>query len=420
MEIDKIIPSDEMFINPETSGGRVIRYNKNNPDQGFHIYERTIPSGTLEPTFVIIRGRFGNEGEFFYYRLDLMETKVVNNESVYQYYPIYRNFRYNIRLNRISSAGVATPQLAAVSSGAEDISADISMKHLGDISNGITRLVVEPFMSRTYTGPNEEGYYYLYARFFNDVNSADPNTDWGAVSVELMPMDGNEDDILTLYDDVGNEVHAFYPSAQEMGGVPGFRIIRFNTKIPGNETKTQKIKITGRNLYTHEQYPLYREVEISLQNKQPLQLSLSKPELRMEKGAKQVLNISIPDGLPSSMFPLEFIIEAERLTLTPDNTVDGNNLPVLSGQSISENDAYKGKQTIQFVRTLSLEEYNGITAVDNFCTFSCYFMTNREESATTVWVANDFFYLGSVSFTNSSKDGGNIDLGDNLNNGGKL
>ena len=120
------------------------------------------------------------------------------------------------------------------------------------------------------------------------------------------------------------------------------------------------------------------------------------------------------------MFPLEFIIEAERLTLTPDNTVDGNNLPVLSGQSISENDAYKGKQTIQFVRTLSLEEYNGITAVDNFCTFSCYFMTNREESATTVWVANDFFYLGSVSFTNSSKDGGNIDLGDNLNNGGKL
>ena len=349
-----------------------------------------------------------------------METKVVNNESVYQYYPIYRNFRYNIRLNRISSAGVATPQLAAVSSGAEDISADISMKHLGDISNGITRLVVEPFMSRTYTGPNEEGYYYLYARFFNDVNSADPNTDWGAVSVELMPMDGNEDDILTLYDDVGNEVHAFYPSAQEMGGVPGFRIIRFNTKIPGNETKTQKIKITGRNLYTHEQYPLYREVEISLQNKQPLQLSLSKPELRMEKGAKQVLNISIPDGLPSSMFPLEFIIEAERLTLTPDNTVDGNNLPVLSGQSISENDAYKGKQTIQFVRTLSLEEYNGITAVDNFRTFSCYFMTNREESATTVWVANDFFYLGSVSFTNSSKDGGNIDLGDNLNNGGKL
>lgn len=420
VEIDRFIPTEEMFEHPENSEGRVIRYDANNADQGFFIYERTVPNGNLDPTFVIIRGKFGDGDEYFYYRLDLMETKVVDNESVYQYYPIYRNFRYNIRLNRISSAGVATPQLAAVSSGAEDISADISMRHLGDISNGITRLVVEPFMSRTYTGPNEEGYYYLYARFYNDVNSPDPNLDWGAVSVELLPMENNEEDILTLYDDVGNEVHAFYPSAQEMGGEPGFRVIRFNTKVPGNETRTQKIKITGRNLYTHEQYPLYREVEISLQKKQSMVLSCSKPELPLQKGAKQELRISIPSDLPSSMFPLEFIIEAERLTLTPDNTVDGNNLPVLSGLSISENEPYKGSQTIQFVRTLSLEEYNGLAAVDDFRTFSCYFMTNRELSATTIWVANDYFHIASTSFANSQKDGGTIDLGDNLNNGGKL
>ncbi len=180
VDIDRFIPTKDMFEHPETSGGRVIRYDSQNSNQGFYIYERTIPNESLDPTFVIIRGKFGDGDEYFYYRLDLMETKVVGNESVYQYYPIYRNFRYNIKLNRISSAGVATPQLAAVSSGAEDISADISMRHLGDISNGLTRLVVEPFMSRTYTGPNEEGYYYLYARFFNDVNSPDPNTDWGA------------------------------------------------------------------------------------------------------------------------------------------------------------------------------------------------------------------------------------------------
>ena len=403
VEIDRFIPDEAMFEHPETSGGRVVRYDPNNTDQGVYIYERTIPNENLDPTFVIIRGKFG-DSDYYYYRLDLMETKVVDNESVYQYYPIYRNFRYNIRLNRISSAGVATPQLAAISSGAEDISADISMRHLGDISNGLTRLVVEPFMSRTYTGPNEEGYYYLYARFFNDVNSPDPNTDWGAVSVELMPMDENEDDILTLYDDVGNEVHAFYPSAQEMGGVPGFRIIRFNTKIPGSETKTQKIKITGRNLYTHEQYPLYREVEISLQKKQSLQLSLSNTELPLQKGARQELNISIPAGLPSSMFPLDFTIEAELPTLTPDNKVAGNNLPVVSGISISDTEGYKGKNAIQFVRTLTLDEYQGLTEVDGYCTFTSYFKTNRAESATTVWVANDYFTKGSVAFINNSDE----------------
>lgn len=407
-DFDHDIPDASLFEYPENSNGRVIKYDKNNPEQGFYIYERSIPTDKLEPTFVIIRGKFGDDDQYYYYRLDLMETKPVDNEIVYQYYPVYRNFRYNIQLNRISSIGVDTPQAAANSTGAKDISADISMRHLSDISNGLTRLVVEPFMSKTYTGPNEEGYYYLYARFFNDINSSAPNTDWGAVSVELEPMDDLSEDILTLYDDVGNEVHAFYPSSQEMGGDPGFRIIRFNTKAPGDETKTQKIKITGRNLYIHEEYPLYREVEISLQKKQRLQVTCVNPELSLYKGAKQEIKVAIPADLPTSMFPLEFTIEAELPTLTPDNSIPGNNLPVVSGLSISDNEAYAGKQTIQFIRTLTLDEYKNLPVDDDKCTFSSYFKSNRSRSATTVWVANEYFKKGSDSFTNSAEPTGHF------------
>ena len=400
VDFDRVIPNDSMFANPETSDGRVIRYDKNKPDKGFYLFERTIPNENLDPTFVIIRGKFQDSDEYYYYRLDLMETKVVDYESVYQYYPIYRNFRYEIQLNRISSIGVSSPEAAANSSGAEDISADISMRHLGDISNGITRLVVEPFMSKTYTGPNEEGYYYLYARFYNDLNSPEPNTDWGAVTVELEPMDDGSDDILVLYNDVGHEVYSFYPSAQELGGEPGFRVIRFNTKVAGNETKTQKIKITGRNLYSHETYPLYREVEITLQKKQNLIVTCSQAELPLQRGAKQEVDVSIPSGLPTSIFPLEFIIEAEDLTLTPDSDAANNNLPVKSGISISDNEGYSGKNTIQFVRTLTLEEYNGLTVNEGMVTFASHFKTNRSESATTVWVSNEFFIKGSASFVN--------------------
>ena len=400
VDFDRTIPTADMFEVPENSGGRVIRYDKDDPDQGFYLYERCIPNDNLAPTFVIIRGKFGEGDDYYYYRLDLMETKVVNYESVYQYYPIYRNFRYNIQLNRISSIGVSTPEAAANASGAEDISADISMKHLSDISNGQTRLVVEPFMAKTYTGPNEEGYYYLYARFFNDINSSDPNVDWGAVSVELEPMEDQSDDILLLYDDVGNEVHSFYPEAQAMGGEPGFRIIRFNTKAPGSQTKTQKIKITGRNLYTHEEYPLYREVEITLQKKQTLTVSCFTPELALQKGARQIVNVTIPAGLPESMFPLEFTMEAERPTLTPDNQIEGNNIPVHAGISISDNEGYAGKQTIQFIRTLTRDEYNSLPVTDDKVTFSSYFKSNTSASATTIWVANEYFIKGYTSFTN--------------------
>ena len=407
IEFNKAIPSADLFEHPENSDGRVIRYNKNDPDQGFYIYERTIPNDKLEPTFVIIRGRFG-EDEYYYYRLDLMETKMVNYESIYQYYPIYRNFRYNIQLNRISSVGVSSPEAAANSSGAKDISADISMRHLNDISNGLARLVVEPFMSRTYSGPNEEGYYYLYARFFNDLNSPDPNTDWGAVSVELEPMEDGSEDILVLYDDVGNEVHGFYPSSQIMGGEPGFRIVRFNTVAPGNETKTQKIKITGRNLYTHEEFPLYREVEISLQKRQPLLVTCKYPVLSPFRGAKQEVLVSIPSALPESMFPLEFTFEAENATLTPDNSISSNNLPVTSGLSLSNKEEYVGKQSIQFIRTLTLEEYYSLPVVDGQRTFSSYFKSNRNYSATTIWVANDYFTKGYAAFENTGEPTGHF------------
>lgn len=400
VEFDHIIPTDEMFQNPENSDGRVLRYDPTDDDQGFYLFERGVPSATLEPTFVIIRGRFGGEGEYYYYRLDLMESKVVNNESVYQYYPIYRNFRYNIMINRISSVGVSTPEAAANSSGVEDISADVSMRHLSDISNGQTRLVVEPFMARTYTGPNENGYYYLYARFFNDVNSSEPNVDWGAVSVELEPMEDLSEDILVLYDDVGNEVHAFYPASQQNNGENGFRIIRFNTKAAGTETKMQKIKITGRNLYTHEEYPLYREVEITLQKKQTMIVTCGVPELPLQKGAAQVVNITIPAGLPSSMFPLEFVIEPERLTLTPDNRVSDNNLPVHPGLSISDAEGYAGKTTIQYIRTLTEEDYKKLPVTDGTVTFSSYFKSNTSVSATAIWVANDYFIKGNTSFDN--------------------
>ena len=402
-EFNKEIPSADLFEHPENSNGRVIRYNKNDPDQGFYIYERTIPNDNLEPTFVIIRGKFGDTDDYYYYRLDLMETKMVNYESIYQYYPIYRNFRYNIQLNRISSVGVSSPEAAANSSGAKDISADVSMRHLNDISNGLARLVVEPLMSKTYSGPNEEGYYYLYARFFNDLNSADPNVDWGAVSVELEPMEDGSEDILILYDDVGNEVHGFFPSSQMIGGEQGFRIIRFNTVAPGNETKTQKIKITGRNLYTHEEFPLYREVEISLQKRLPLHVTCSVAELSPHRGAKQTIMVTIPSALPESMFPLEFTFEAENATLTPDNSFTSNNLPVTSGRSLSDKAEFEGKQAIQFIRTLTLDEYYSLPVVDGQRTFYSYFKSNCSYSATTVWVTNDYFTKGYVSFENTAE-----------------
>ena len=234
--LSTFIPPASEFEDPSTSNGRVLLYDENDTESGFYIYERGVPNDHIGPTFIIVCGKFNNEDNYYYYRLDLMESKVEGTQTVSRYYPIYRNFRYKIELHRISSEGVHTPELAAVSSGAEDISADVSMRHLSDISNGTTRLVVEPFMTRTYSGPADEGYFYeLYARFFNDVYSDVPNLNTAAVRVELEPMTDGSDDILILYDGNGNRVPTrgfFFPEAATVGGVEGIRTIRFNTVEP--------------------------------------------------------------------------------------------------------------------------------------------------------------------------------------------
>jgi hypothetical protein len=402
--LSDVIPPASEFENPATSNGRVLQYDENDTENGFYIYERGVPTDKIGPTFIIVCGKFEDDDNWYYYRLDLMESKVEDTQTVSKYYPIYRNFRYNIQLHRISSEGVHTPELAAVSSGAEDISADVSMRHLSDISNGTTRLVVEPFMTRTYSGPAEGGYYELYARFFNNVNSDVPNLNIAAVRVELEPMEDGSDDILILYDGNGNRVPTrgfFFPEATTVGGVEGIRTIRFNTVDPLDETKTQKIKITGHNPGSHQDLRLYREVEITLQKKQTMTVSCTDP-VPMTTNTTIDVEISIPSELPESMFPLDFIVEPESMTLTPDVSM-AINLPVVSGQSIATTEsAFKDSPAFFFIRTLTWEEYTGLSVSEGLRKFHCYFNPTRSQSATTIWVYNEYFTKASVSFENET------------------
>ena len=401
--LSDVVPTASEFIDPDSSNGRVLLYDPNDTESGFYVYERGVPTDKIGPTFIIVCGKFETDDNWYYYRLDLMETKVEDNQTATTYYPIYRNFRYNIQLHRISSEGVLTPEAAVNSSTAEDISADISMRHLSDISNGTTRLVVEPFMTRTYSGPAEEGEYYtLYARFFNSVYSDEPDLSKVSVRVELEPLPDNASDILILYDDTGKRIASggfFFPEAKTVGGVEGIRTIRFNTVEPGEETITQKIKIIGHNPLNPYDMRLYREVEITLQNKQPLTLTCTNP-VSASTSASITLDLTVPSSLPESMFPLKFYIEPERMTLTPDVSKEGN-LPVVSGRSIATTEAIdKDTPAFQYIRTLTWEEYSNLPVAGGQRTFHCYFKPNRPLSATTIWAYNEYFSKARVSFNN--------------------
>ena len=140
-------------------------------------------------------------------------------------------------------------------------------------------------------------------------------------------------------------------------------------------------------------------MEITLQKKQPLKVTCTNP-VQQAINTPVTLNITLPSELSESSFPLEFIIEPEAGTLTPDIS-QSVNLPVVSGRSIAtEESIYKDTPAFYYIKTLTWEEYSNLSIVDGERTFSCYFKTNRALSATTIWVYNEYFSKASVSFEN--------------------
>lgn len=372
-----------------------------------YLYERPVPSAHMPPTFVIVYGYYENDEDYsnrgyYYYKVDLMEThRVSEDEWESSYYPIYRNFKYKININKILSRGQDSPEKAATSAGSADVSADVTTSGVTDISDGVGRLTISPWLAQTFTserGPNNP-VDVLSVHFSHDgITDTNP----ASVRVDLLPMeDGGEPIIYRVPDpDDPDNPQPFIGDPSDVEGSEGWRSIVFCTAPPGELVRSQILRVTG--LYGNNKR-LYRDITITIQPIQPLSVKCAKPFIAKTKGTQQVIEFLIPEGLSPSVFPLDFTIEAEDMTLTPDNSVANNNLPVITGTSISDHDGYAGKPAFQFVRTLSWDEYSQLpVSTDHqertWRSVFCYFKTSRDVSATTVWVYNSYFQKGSVSF----------------------
>lgn len=404
-------------------GGRVagattkqkIDTDTEDPGSAIYLYERPAPSEKMPPTYVIIYGHYRNpdegpdpnrpgmmlhEGDYFY-KVDLMETlQTALGDYESSYYPVYRNFKYQIQVRKILSMGQSTPEAAAASAGSADVSADITTGSLSDISDGVGRLHITPWMAQTFIDEHnaDNPVRELHVFFSQNTDGTPDFTDWSVQMQLLPPADGGPDIIYRVPDPDNPGQNLPYVGAPDENG---WRPITFCTVAPGRTIRSQTIRITGY----HTLGRIYRDVVISVQPIQPMWVKCEEKKLNAVRGTPQAVTIGIPEGLTKSMFPLEFTIEAQDLTLSPDNSKPNNNLPVVNGKSISTDEAYAGKPSFQYIRTFTWEEYRNApmtTTLDErtWRTLTCYFQTNCSMNATTVWVKNKYFDLSSDSFTN--------------------
>jgi len=400
--------ADEFKATSFTDGGRVAgattkeQIDSDTEDSGsaVYLYERPVPSESIPPTYVIIYGEYNNpddpanSGKSYFYKVDLMESFLNElDEREYRYYPIFRNFKYQIKVTKILSRGHDTPEAAAISAGSADVSADITTGHLADISDGVGRLHLT-WMNQTYIAEHDADHPVEDLHVFFS-KSADGSADLDMESVEvklLPPSDGGPNLISSIVKGA--------PVATP-GDNYGWRQIRFCTAAPGKTIRSQTMRITGK----YASGRLYRDVVVTVQPIQPMWVKCGKDRVNALRGVEQSVEIGIPDGLPKNMFPVSFHIEAQDLTLTPDNTKPNNNLPVVSGTSISSDDGYAGKASFQFVRTLTWDEYKSADIYESdddktWRTLTCYFKTNCPQNATKIWVKSQFFDTVSTQFYN--------------------
>ena len=357
-----------------------------------YLYERPVPDANIPPSSVIVYGTYHDpdteEDVNCYYKVDLMTGS--------EYYPVLRNFKYIVKIDKISARGHATPEEAFAAAGSADVSADINASTLPDISDGTRRMAIQPWMSKTFI--RAESNQKIFVSFYNDINGDNPQPNLApaadsCVTYRLIPGSAGIVKNVVIGEAEDDPTHSDY----------GWRPISFDIASPDEAAgRTQTLRIKCKvDPDDENESPLYRDIVISLLPTQQMRVTCENPRVLLVTGEPQRVDVDIPDGLVESMFPLHFMIEAKNLTLTPDTSVEGNSLPVISEKSIIGD-----YPSFHFQRTVEWSEYKALPAKldyeddSRWRTFSSYFKTNCENSATEVYVANEYFFTKSTAFTN--------------------
>ncbi|MBQ9476320.1 MAG: Ig domain-containing protein [Bacteroidales bacterium] len=374
------IPTESDFLN-KTNGVK-------GKDDYVYLYERPAPNDQQSPTFVIMYGHYTDPEDHtmdgdYYYKVDLMEDG--------EYYPLYRNFKYKIDIRRILKPGADTPEDAANSVGSGDVSGAAETQNLTDISDGQSRIQVDR-MSETlihqYTGNDS---LILKYKFYPDITRYDNPGDKEPRHDNSL-FSGSSG--VTITKENGTVITNFDVDAAD-DPTDGFRRIRIQTTEPTSATQSEYLTISG----TVDGRTLYRKVRLSLLSKQTLYVDCQYHHVLGLAGQAQNVDISLPTNLPESMFPLVFQIESDALSLTPNNAVADNNLPVEAGATIKPG---ASGTSFYYLKTLSYNKYTNLptSTHDGYVVFTTYFLTNKPENAATVYVANKFFNTGQDSFSN--------------------
>ena len=374
-ELNQAIPAETTWFTVD---------GKTEDDYAYFIYEREKP--TSNPTFILVKGTYTPDGgkpiANRYYKVDLRQG---NGD----YFPIIRNFRYNIEISNVKHEGHATAAAAVAGAGSGDVSTAIETEDFTNISNNIARIFVNYTDTVLVNQMTDLKLRYKFMVF--ETEDENGNT------TDEQILNGDANVSIELGSFAGGKVIQSWTKAS--ADEDGWREITISTTELENIRKSEEIILKGKiTIGEGEQahtYQLQRKVTVTLCPKYDMQLVCDPTAIQENLGEPFDLLLKVPGGLGSSMFPLEFQIEAEKQSITPNL---GDDLPVVTGKSIIA--SKETKTTIGFIKHIEWSDYDALPNEGGYKTVRCHFKSNKAESATAIYAQNKYFNQKSTKLEN--------------------
>ena len=374
-----VLPTAQRYTLAESE----VASNWINDEASAYVYECEKPLKAEDAVYIIAYGKYRQDGKYYYYKIDLRDEN--------GYFPIIRNFKYTIDIKKVSRPGYETIEKAASSVGSGDISTSLETISLVYISDGVASLEVD-YIEKYIVNPENVTLGYTFLDNVKTSHAGDPKKMWivvneaGATGAAIAAINGNS---YTVGQNITVSVN------------PGTLTI-----TPTDLTdvlKSQTLTIFAEYVNGDASHILQRTINFKVQSKRTMIVSLIPSEVPNETGSEFDVNISLPAGLSESIFPLEFLIESDALSINPHN----DHMPVRTGFSLAD----ATKTGIYFVKTLDYDNYNPESGATNIV--NCHFKTIKPQAETHIYAANPYFiteydFQGTVS--NLDADGKSVYL----------
>lgn len=352
-------------------------------------------------TSLLVRGKYSGSQTDTYYKVAIFDADCGTHD-------ILRNIEYVVNITNVAGAGYSTALEAARSDAGNNISVSTKTKNLLNISDGTQRLYVEYTAKRVVSTEPFTLKYKFMPTSSTVLNKLHPQAGFNYGNPTL-PSDGEPITITrrTTSEDGTSVVTALTVENQGQNtDAQGFSTITITpqSSLPnGSNVWSEEITIKS----TYNNVVLSRTVTLYMLNPYVMSATCNQ-RVANQVGQDVDVNINLPVNLPDEIFPLVFDIEAAKMSIYPNTTSKAVNIlgevismPVVSGKSIIPAKA-NGSSTFHFQRTLTKEEYDALksAAGESAQTVAvpCYFRTNIGESATTIYVYNEYFNLADCSF----------------------